>query len=100
MIPEAYILSTDTSFLSGTLHLTDFVQLNVFDRRLRREREPFVSKIAAAFLAFVGMMLFSLPMSAQFIPRGNVYLSAAYASSVDVTTRYDFKGWNASAEAI
>jgi hypothetical protein len=59
-----------------------------------------VSKIAAAFLASVGMMLFSLPMSAQFIPRGNVYLGAAYASSVDVTTRYDFKGWNASAEAI
>lgn len=39
-------------------------------------------------------------MSAQIIPRGNVYVGAAYASSVDVTTRYDFKGWNASAEAI
>lgn len=39
-------------------------------------------------------------MSAQLIPHGNAYVGAAYASSVDVTTRYDFKGWNASLEAI
>jgi len=46
------------------------------------------------------LMLLSMPMSAQLIPHGNVYLGASYADSYDVTVRYPFKGWNASAEAI
>jgi hypothetical protein len=59
-----------------------------------------VSKTAATVLVFVCLMLLSLPMSAQLIPHGNAYVGAAYADSYDVTIRYPFKGWNASAEAI
>ena len=59
-----------------------------------------MSKTAATVLAFVCLMLLSMPMSAQLIPHGNAYLGAAYADSYDVTIRYPFKGWNASAEAI
>ena len=59
-----------------------------------------MSKTAATVLAFVCLMLLSMPMSAQLIPHGNVYLGATYADSYDVTVRYPFKGWNASAEAI
>ncbi len=59
-----------------------------------------MSKTAATVLTFVCLMLLSMPMSAQLIPHGNVYLGATYADSYDVTVRYPFKGWNASAEAI
>lgn len=59
-----------------------------------------MSKTAATVLAFVCLMLLSMPMSAQLVPHGNVYLGASYADSYDVTIRYPFKGWNASAEAI
>jgi hypothetical protein len=59
-----------------------------------------VLKIAAAVLAFLCLMLFSAPMSAQLIPHGNVYVGAAWSESRVVITRYSFKGWNASAEAI
>jgi len=59
-----------------------------------------VSKIAAAVLAFVCLTLFSLPVSAQLIPHGNVYVGASYGKSDFVINRYSFRGWNASAEAI
>ena len=59
-----------------------------------------MSKTAATILAFACLALFSVPMSAQLVPHGNVYLGVSYAESYDVTIRYPFKGWNASAEAI
>ena len=59
-----------------------------------------MSKTAPAVLAFLCLMLFSTPMSAQLVPHGNVYAGVSYAESYDVTVRYPFKGWNASAEAI
>ena len=59
-----------------------------------------MSKIAATVLALFCLMLLSMPMSAQLIPHGNVYAGVSYADSYDVTVRYPFKGWNASAEAI
>ena len=57
-------------------------------------------KLAAVVLALVCLLLCSMPMSAQLIPHGNVYVGASYASTVYVTTRYSFRGWNASAEFI
>ncbi len=57
-------------------------------------------KIAAAVLFFLCLTSFSMPLSAQLIPHGNVYVGAAYANSRVVITRFDFKGWNASAEVI
>jgi hypothetical protein len=46
------------------------------------------------------LTLFAMPVSAQLIPHGNVYLGAAYARSDIVINKYDFKGWNGSAEVI
>ncbi len=57
-------------------------------------------KTGAAVLFFLCLTSFSLPLSAQLIPHGNVYVGAAYANSRVVVTRFDFKGWNASAEII
>ena len=57
-------------------------------------------KIAASVVASVCLMLLSMPMHAQLVPHGNAYLGVSYANSYDVTVRYPFKGWNASAEAI
>lgn len=57
-------------------------------------------KIAAAVLFCLCLTSFSMPLSAQLIPHGNVYVGAAYANSRVVITRFDFKGWNASAEVI
>ena len=59
-----------------------------------------MSKIAAVVLAFLSLMLFATPSSAQLIPSGNVYVGASYADNVDVINRYTFRGWNASVEAF
>lgn len=60
-----------------------------------------MSKIAAVVLAVGCMVLCSLPLSAQLIPHGNVYVGVAYGNSDIVTAnRKDLKGWNASGEAI
>ena len=59
-----------------------------------------MSKTVAAVLALLCLILLSMPMSAQLVPHGNAYLGVSYADSYDVTIRYPFKGWNASAEAI
>jgi hypothetical protein len=59
-----------------------------------------VPKIAATGLALMCLLLFALPMSAQLIPHGNVYVGAAYGKSDIVVNRYSFRGWNGSAEAI
>ena len=59
-----------------------------------------MSKTAAVVLAFVCLMLCALPMSAQLIPHGNAYVGVSYSSSVYVTTRDSFRGWNGSLEFI
>jgi hypothetical protein len=59
-----------------------------------------VSKTAALILAFFCIALFPAASHAQLIPHGNVYVGASYGELVDVTTRYPFKGWNASVEAL
>ena len=46
-----------------------------------------MSKSAAAVLAFVVLMLFSIPMSAQFnglLPNGNVYAGVSYGQLTNV----------------
>lgn len=57
-------------------------------------------KMAAAVLFVLCLAFVSMPASAQLIPHGNVYVGAAYSNSRVVITKYDFKGWNASAEII
>jgi hypothetical protein len=62
-----------------------------------------VSKSAAAALAFVGFILFSIPMSAQFnglLPNGNVYAGVSYAQLTDVINKQSYRGWNGSFEAL
>jgi len=62
-----------------------------------------VSKSAAVVLAFVGCMLFSIPMSAQFnglLPNGNVYAGVSYAQLTDVINKQSYRGWNGSFEAL
>ncbi len=62
-----------------------------------------MSKSAAAALAFVGFMLFSIPMSAQFnglLPNGNVYAGVSYAQLTDVVNKQSYRGWNGSFEAL
>jgi hypothetical protein len=85
--------------VSGTLHLTDSIHTRISAGAIAGE-ESFVSKSAATVLALLCLRLLSLPMSAQLVPHGNVYVGVSYAESYDVTVRYPFKGWNASAEAI
>jgi hypothetical protein len=65
--------------------------------------EYFLSKTAAGVLAFLGMLLFSIPMSAQFnglLPNGNVYAGVSYAQLTNVVERQSYRGWNGSFEAI
>ena len=62
-----------------------------------------MSKSAAVVLAFVGCMLFSIPMSAQFnglLPNGNVYAGVSYAQLTDVINKQSYRGWNGSFEAL
>ena len=62
-----------------------------------------MSKTAAAALAFAGLLLFSIPMSAQFnglLQNGNVYAGVSYASLTNVVNRQSYRGWNASAEIM
>jgi hypothetical protein len=59
-----------------------------------------VLKIAAAVLAFFCLALCSTPMSAQILPRGNVYAGISYGQMTDVVTRQSYRGWNASAEDL
>ncbi|MGA8765138.1 MAG: hypothetical protein WB562_19890 [Candidatus Sulfotelmatobacter sp.] len=59
-----------------------------------------MSKIAAVVLAVLCLTLLASVSQAQILPRGNVYLGASYADSRDITTRYPFKGWEASIEAL
>jgi len=62
-----------------------------------------VSKSAAAALAFVVLMLLSIPMSAQFnglLPNGNVYAGVSYGQLTNVVNQQSYRGWNASFEAL
>jgi hypothetical protein len=59
-----------------------------------------VLKIAAAVLAFFCLALCSTLMSAQILPRGNVYAGISYGQMTDVVTRQSYRGWNASAEDL
>src|ERR1051326_4217968 len=63
----------------------------------------FVSKTAAAVLAFAGWFLCSIPMSAQFnglLPSGNVYAGVSYGQLSNVVIRQSYRGWNGSYEAL
>lgn len=62
-----------------------------------------MSKTVAAALAFLGLLLFSIPMSAQFgglLPSGNVYGGVAYGQLTNVVNKQSYKGWNVSAEDL
>jgi hypothetical protein len=62
-----------------------------------------VSKTATAVLAFVVLLLFSIPMSAQFnglLPNGNVYAGVSYAQLTDVINKQSYRGWTGSFEAL
>jgi len=57
-----------------------------------------VSKTALAVLAFAVVLLFSVPMSAQLIPHGNVFAGVSYGQMSDVTNRASYRGWEGTAE--
>jgi hypothetical protein len=59
-----------------------------------------VSKTAAAVLALVCLMLFAIPMSAQILPRGNVYGGVSYGQFTDVINKQSYRGFEGSAEDL
>ena len=59
-----------------------------------------MSKIAAALLAFLGITLLSMPMSAQLIPSGNVYAGVSYGQFTDVINKQSYRGFEGSVEAF
>jgi hypothetical protein len=59
-----------------------------------------VLKIAAAVLAFFCIAISATPMSAQILPKGNVYGGVSYGDLNDVVVRQSYRGWNASAEDL
>jgi hypothetical protein len=70
---------------------------------LRAAEEYFVSKTAATVLSFFGLMLFSVPMSAQFsalLQNGNVYAGASYGQLTNIVNSQSYKGWQGTFEAL
>jgi hypothetical protein len=59
-----------------------------------------VSKTAAVLVALACSVLFSIPMSAQILPRGNVYAGVSYGQFTDVMNQQSYRGWNGSAEDL
>lgn len=62
-----------------------------------------MSKTAASMLAWVGCILFSIPMAAQFnglLPNGNVYAGVAYGQLTDVINKQSYRGFEGSVEAL
>ena len=61
-----------------------------------------MSKTAAAALVVVALTLFSIPMSAQLIPAGNVYAGVSYGQLTNVAkvNQQSYRGWNGSVEAF
>ena len=58
-------------------------------------------KIAAAVLVLVCLTLLSVPMSAQLLPRGNVYAGYSYGQLTDVINKQSYsKGWDGSGEVL
>jgi hypothetical protein len=54
-------------------------------------------------LAFVGCILFSIPMSAQFnglLPNGNVYVGVSYGQLTDIINKQSYRGFEGSFEAL
>jgi hypothetical protein len=60
-----------------------------------------VSKTAAVVLAFIAVILFAIPSSAQLLPNGNVYAGVSYGQFEDTgVNKQSYHGWNASAEDL
>jgi len=59
-----------------------------------------VPKTAAALLALLALTLLSKPLSAQILPRGNVYAGVSYGQFTDVVNTQAYRGWNGSAEDL
>jgi len=59
-----------------------------------------VLKTAAAVLVFLGIAFCSTSMSAQILPRGNVYAGVSYGQMTNVVNRQSYRGWNGSAEDL
>ena len=57
-------------------------------------------KIAAAVLVLVCLTLFSVPMSAQLLPRGNAYGGVSYGQLTNVINRQSYRGWDGSGEVL
>lgn len=57
-------------------------------------------KIAAAVLAFFCIAISATSVSAQILPKGNVYGGVSYGDLNDVVVRQSYRGWNASAEDL
>lgn len=57
-----------------------------------------MSKLAAAVLAYVCLMLLSIPMSAQLLPRGNVYAGAGYGEATYAVNHQSYRGFEGSIE--
>jgi hypothetical protein len=58
-----------------------------------------VSRTAAVVLAFVALILFAIPSSAQLLPNGNVYAGVSYGQFENAgVNRQSYHGWNAAAE--
>jgi hypothetical protein len=57
-----------------------------------------VSKTAAAVLVCLALAAFSIPMSAQLLPNGNVYAGVSYGQLTNVTNTQSYRGFNASVE--
>ena len=62
-----------------------------------------MSKTAAAVLAFVGLLLFSIPMSAQLgglLANGNAYVGVSYGQLTNIVNKQSYKGWDVSLELL
>ena len=62
-----------------------------------------MSKTAASVMAFVGCILFSIPMAAQFhgfLPNGNVYAGVSYGQLTDVINKQSYRGFEGSLEVL
>lgn len=57
-----------------------------------------MSKTAAAVLALLALTLLSKPLSAQILPRGDVYAGVSYGQLTDVVNKQAYRGWNGSGE--
>jgi hypothetical protein len=93
-------LSIGTSWPSGTLHLTDFVDQTAIFAGVFAGEEYFVSKTAAAVLAVLALSVCAIPMSAQLLPSGNLYAGVSYGQLTNVVNQQSYKGWNGSVEAF